>query len=219
MTKLFDIYKNLLQERLDKYLLLHIGEDSIRYDFFAAIIEYYGFRPSQIQLEVAIHANCFIPVRDVNAYRKEKPMIDLVVSEPHLNIAVEFGLFRQNSNENGTINQTARTVKMLNDMIRVGLERHFTGRNAYFVCVADHKMLGHQLTSKILGKFPGDYHITNEVIEHQLKQKTNKFDHRFLKVFQPMNRSIDCNLIYNSALKANHVKQPTHVLIWEIGII
>lgn len=31
---LFSNYKNLLQERLDRYRLLHICEDSVRYDFF-----------------------------------------------------------------------------------------------------------------------------------------------------------------------------------------
>jgi hypothetical protein len=201
MLTLFKTYQSLLEERLNKIPLLHLGEDSIRYDFFAALMQVYQFRPSQIQLEVAIHSDCFIPIQDVRSKRKEKPLIDLIVNEPDLNIAVEFGLFRQNSNEAGSINKTARTVKMLNDMIRVALQKHFIATTALFICVADHKMLGHQLTSKILGKFPSDYVITNAVIEHQLQQKTNDFDHRFLNVFRPMEREIYCRLIYDHMIR------------------
>jgi len=218
MIELFNKYKNLLEERLDKLPLLNIGEDSIRYDFFAALMETYSFRPSQIRLEVAIHQNCFVPVKDIKALRKEKPMVDLVVKEPELHISVEFGLFRQNSNKDGTINKTARTVKMLNDMIRVALEKHFTGTRGLFICVADHKMLGHQLSSKILGRFPSDYLITNDIIERQLKKKTNQFDRRFLKVFQPMNSQIRSELIYNRLLKAKQINNPTYLLIWDVGI-
>jgi len=218
MLPLFDQYKNLLQERLDRMPLLQIGEDSIRYDFFAALMEVYLFRPSQILLEVAIHPECFIPVKEIKALRKEKPLIDLVVKEPALNISAEFALFRQNSNDKGTINQTARTVKMLNDMIRVALEKYFNGGQALFICVADYKMLGHQLNSKIIDKFPSHYVITNEIIERQLQQKTNNFDHRFLKVFTPMNRRINSRLIYNMPLLAKHINNATHLLIWDVAI-
>jgi len=219
MIELFEKYKFLLEERLDRQPLLNIGEDSIRYDFFSAIIETHEFRPSQILLEVPINPGCFVPVMDVGSYRKEKPLVDMVVKEPELNISVEFGLFRQNSNEDGTINKTNRMVKMLNDMIRVALEKHFTNTEAFFICVADHKMLGHQLRSKLLDRFPSHYLITNQIIEHQLTQKTNNFDLRFLKVFSPMNRHINAQLIYNRQLFAKHIKTETRVLIWQVELV
>ena len=206
--------KNVLTE----YRLLNIGEDTIRYDFFSAILQTYNFRPAQIQIEVPINAQCFIPLVDKNSKRKEKPLIDLVVAEPELNISVEFGLFRQNSNEHGSINKTARTVKMLNDMVRVALETYFRQAKGLFICVADHKILGHQMTSKIIGRFPSDYLISNEIITHQLKKKTNKFDHRFLNVFSPMNRNIKSTLIFNERLEAQQIKNETRLLIWEVSL-
>src|SRR5699024_748807 len=84
------------------------------------------------------------------AKRKEKPMLDLIYDNQRTNICAEFALFRQNSNNEGTINKTARTVKMLNDMIRLALEAHYSQRRGYFICVADKKMIGHQLRNKIV---------------------------------------------------------------------
>jgi len=90
-------------------------------------------------------------------------------------------------------------------MIRVSLEIHFTGTKGLFMCVADHKMLGHQIRSNI--------------IEHQLKQKTNQFDRRFLKVFQPMKRDIISNLIFNEILIAKQIKSESRVLVWESTVL
>lgn len=184
--------------------------------FFSALIETYGLRPSQIQIEVPINEKCFNSRNNDKAFRKEKPLIDLVVKEEFLNISAEFGLFRQNSNENGTINQTYRTVKMLNDMIRVSLEANFTGTRGLFICVADHKMLGHQMKSKIIDSFPSNYYITTALIEHQLKQKTNNFDHRFLQIFKNEGRNIVSKLIFDELLKAKLVMHETKLLIWEV---
>lgn len=219
MEVLFKHYKKLLEERLDKKYLLSLGEDSIRYDFFAALLEVYKFRPSQIQLEVAINPQTFIPAKEKISYRNEKPLIDLVVMEEQLRISAEFGLFRQNSNDEGSINKTNRLVKMLNDMIRVSLESHFTQTIGLFICVADSKMLGHQLRSKIVGRFPcPEYIITNDIINYQLQQKTNNFDKRFLKIFQPMEKEIKGQLIFNELLQAEKVTNETRILIWKIEL-
>ena len=218
MDRLIQTYKNLLEERLSRKPLLLLGEDSIRYDFFAALMETYGFKPSQIQIEVPINSQTFIPAKEKISFRNEKPLIDLVVDEPELKVSVEFGLFRQNSNEEGTINKTARLVKMLNDMIRVSLEAHFTCTKGLFVCVADHKMIGHQIRSNIVNRFPSSYLITNDIINHQLTQRTSKFDKRFLKVFQPLNKNISSRLIFNDRLMAQKVKYETRLLILEVSI-
>ncbi len=193
-----------------------IGEDSIRYDFFAALMQVYNFQPHKIQIEVPINNLTFIPTNDPKSYRKEKPLVDLVVNEKELKISAEFGLFRQNSNEDGTINKTSRLVKMLNDMIRVSLEAYFTKTAGLFICVADSKMLGHQIRSRIVDKFPSDYVITNEKINHQLTQKTNNFDNRFLKVFQPLNKIISSKLIVNEKLYASKINNETRLLIWSV---
>jgi hypothetical protein len=216
MQNLFKNFKILLEERLDRKPLLSIGEDSIRYDFFVSLMDTYKFRASQIQIEVPINHQCFIPAKDKISYRNEKPLIDLVVDENDFKLSVEFGLFRQNSNELGSINKTARLVKLLNDMVRVALESYFNKTNGLFICVADSKMIGHQMRSKIVNRFPADYIITNDIIDHQLKQKTNNFDKRFLNVFQPLNRNIESRLIYNENLTANYIEKETKLLIWDV---
>jgi len=218
MDKLFDTYGQLLEKRLDRYRLLNIGEDTIRYDFFAALMQSFDLEPHQIQLEVAINGQCFVPMKNTASKRGEKPLIDLVVNEDKIKLSAEFGLFRQNSNEDGTINQTARTVKMLNDMIRVSLESHFTGTKGYFICIADHKMLGHQMRSRIIERFPASYHINNPLIMHQLAQKTNNFDARFLNVFTAMDRGINSELVYNRLLQAAQIQLETRLLIWEVTL-
>ena len=104
-------------------------------------------------------------------------------------------------------------------MIRVSLEAHFTQTTGLFICVADHKMLGHQIRSQIVGRFPcEEFTITNDKINIQLQQRTNNFDHRFLKVFQPMNKRIESKLIFNELLNAEKVTNETRLLIWEVKL-
>ena len=219
MKKLFDNYRNLLQERLDRKPLWLLCEDCIRYDFFSALIDTYCLRPSQIQIEVPINERAFIPKKEKISYRKEKPLIDLVVNEGELKLSIEFGLFRRNSNEKGTINKTTRLIKMLNDMIRVALESYFANTRGLFICVADNKMIGHQIRNKLIARFPSDYVITNDIINRLLCQKTNDFDKRFLNVFQPLKKEIRSQLIVNQELVASEIECETRLLIWEVSIL
>ena len=107
---------------------------------------------------------------------------------------------------------------MLNDMVRVSLEAYFTKTTGLFICVADYKMLGHQIKRKIVDRFPSDYRITNVIINHQLKQRTNNFDKRFLNVFLPMNTIINSRSIYNEKLEASNIKKETKLIIWEVSL-
>ena len=215
MKLLFENYKELLEERLNHKTLLSIGEDSIRYDFFSALVKTYDLKPYQIEIEVALNSNCFIPLLNKNSKRNEKPLIDLALNTSSLKICAEFGLFRQNSNQKGTINKTARTVKMINDMMRASLHSKFENFKGFFICVADNKILGHKMRNNHIGKFPSDYIITNDFIKHQLEKKTNKIDSRFLAVFSPLNKNITSTIIYNEELKAANIKNETRVIIWE----
>ena len=217
--KVFDKYKSLFTERCEKIRLLDLGEDSIRYDFFVAISDIECLRPSNIQLEFPIHKEAFLERKNQKSKRKEKPQIDLVIDTEKSKSNFEFGLFRQNSNEDGSINKTARTVKMLNDMIRLALDSYYTSRSAYFVCVADDKMLGHQLRSKLLGKFPSDYQISNDLINKLKEKKTSDFDIRFLSVFDNLNFKIDSEIVYNESVETDLINRETRIIIWEVKIV
>ena len=218
-NKFFNKYKELLSERLDKIELLDISEDSIRYDFFVALSEIEKLEPSDIKLEYKFDENTFIPRNNNKSKRKEKPVLDLVVDTDKIKINVEFALFRQNSNKNGQINKTERTVKMLNDMIRLGLSSYYSKpkKDAYFICVADKKMLGHQLRrTKKIGKFPSDYIITKDLIQNQLSIKKDNFDERFTGVLYRENIQINSNIVFNEEILAKKINMETRVIVWKI---
>lgn len=215
-NQVFDRFKTLFEERCGKIKLLDLGEDSVRYDFFIALSEIEKLKPCDIQLEYPIHKSSFKERLNTKSKRKEKPQIDLVVETEKQKLNFEFGLFRQNSNEEGDINKTARTVKMINDMVRLSVDMHFTNRESYFICVADDKMLGHQLNSKILGKFPSDYEIHKELIRKQKEKKTSDFDDRFLAVFNELELIIKSKIIFNQKVEAGLINRETRIIIWNI---
>lgn len=219
MNEVFEEFYNLFSKRCDKSTLLSLGEDSLRYDFFYALTKKKNIHPSDINLEFPIHTNSFIARQNQKSYRKEKPQMDLVVDLDNLKFCAEFGMFRQNSNENGTINSTARTVKILNDMIRLAVDSFFTNRISYFICVADDTFLGHQLNTKIIGAFPSDYEITLDVIKQQLKTKTSAFDNRFLPVFENLNAHIFSKIVFDKQINSIKTNKKTKIIIWETALI
>ncbi|MBU2920687.1 hypothetical protein KO504_05000 [Winogradskyella psychrotolerans] len=214
MENVFKVFEKLFTERCNHIPLLDMGEDSVRYDFFTALTLDKGLKNYEIILESGIDSRCYIPRANIRAYRKEKPKMDLVVDK--LNICAEFGLFRQNSNEEGTINKTNRLIKTLNDMIRLGLETYFTKRKAYFICVADAKMLGHQLQSKLLERFPADYRITPNLVTELCEMKTSNFDFRFVDKMNELNLSFNANILHNEPILADKINMETRLIIWEV---
>lgn len=211
-------FAKLFTERCDNVPLLDIGEDSVRYDFFIALSKVMNLKNYEISLESAIGGDAYIP-RDVSprTMRGQKPKMDMIVNK--LNLCIEFGLFRQDSNEDGTINKTDRLIKTLNDMIRLGIVSKLTGRNAYFICVADSKMLGHQLQSKLLGKFPDDYIITSDLVDELKLMKTTKFDSRFTDKMKELKLSLSSELIFNKNIEAEKIKLETRLLVWQVKTI
>lgn len=107
---------------------------------------------------------------------------------------------------------------MIMDMIRLGIDSYFTKRKAYFICIADYKMLGHQLQSGILGKFPSKYHISMDIVNQLRKNKTadKVFDERFINKFEEMKCSLNANLIFDEAIQAKNIIMEKRILVWEI---
>jgi hypothetical protein len=215
----FEKYKNLLQERINKISFLEIREDSIRYDFFVALSKIEKLIPSDIQLEYSIHKSAYLPRDNKQSKRNENPQIDLVVDTSTNKLNFEFGLFRKNSNENGSIDKTAKTIKMINDMIRLALDSKFSKREAYFICVADEKILGHQLQTKIIGAFPSNYLIDKDLI-YKLKQlKTSRLDDRFLNKLFELDLKINCDIIFNEKIEAISLDLETRVIVWKVNLL
>ena len=206
----------LFKLRCDNYRLLNFGEDSVRYDFFCAIAEILKLQPWQIQLEYAMNSDAYTLRANKDSKRKEKPMLDLIIDTAKINLCIEFALFRQNSNDDGDINKTERTVKMVNDMIRLALESFYSKREAYFICVADSKMLKHQLRSRVIGRFPSNYEIDAAKINTMSELKSGDFDERFVNKFKTLKSKIKSELICNQEIKAKKITLETRVLIWKI---
>jgi len=215
-NKIFLEFNKNLTNRINRIEFYKIGEDSIRYDFFSAISKLYNLNTYDIVLESPLHKDTFIPNNDVKSKRKENPKMDLVIDTDDLNLNVEFALFRRNSIEKSGINKTQRTFKMLNDMIRLGLENNYTGRKSIFVCVADNKMLGHKLSCKLINKFPSKYIINNTLLKELNKYKTKGFDERFTVKFMKSKFDIEANIIFNKKIDSS---EDIRIIVWEINNI
>ena len=215
----FEKYKNLLQERINKISFLEIREDSIRYDFFVALSKIEKLIPSDIQLEYSIHKSAYLPRDNKQSKRNENPQIDLVVDTSTNKLNFEFGLFRKNSNENGSIDKTAKTIKMINDMIRLALDSNFTNRDSYFICVADEKILGHQLQSKIIDTFPSKYLIDKDLIQKMKQLKTSRLDNRFINKLCELDLKINCDIIFNEKIEAISLDLETRVIVWKVNLL
>ncbi|RCW91301.1 hypothetical protein [Winogradskyella arenosi] len=214
MEDVFIKFKELFTERCSHIPLLEMGEDSVRYDFFTALTLERDLKNYEIVLENSIDKCCYTPRENMHSYRKENPKMDLVVDK--LNLCAEFGLFKQNSNEKGTINKTAKLIKTLNDMIRLGLDTYFTKRKAYFICVADAKMLGHQLQSRLLGPFPSNYEIKEQLVNALCSKKTSNFDFRFIEKMNELNLSFNANILHDELILADKINMETRLIIWEV---
>lgn len=162
MNLLFNRFFDLVQTRLDYYgSFKKFGEDSIRYDFYFALMQQYGLLPHQIILEQAIPPTQFIDrERDLEALRQgrhtDKPEFDLRVDAfggLQNGLLCEFAYFR--SPEIGTLDVTGAYGKILNEIHRLALLKHFQNTPAIegyanfnhykclLVCVTDSVMLGY----------------------------------------------------------------------------
>ena len=197
-----------------------MGEDSVRYDFFYALQKTKNLHPWELQLEYPIHINAFIPNKVEGSKRNEKPQIDLLVNNHDFKICAEFAMFRRNSNPDSDIAVTENTIKMLNDFVRLALQSYYTNSDAYFVCVADAKMLEYQLNKiENFPVFPGKkYRISFDSIESIItKYKSGKkFDMRFVSKKQELLLEIEANLVFEEQINSTLNPLLTKILIWKI---
>jgi hypothetical protein len=192
-------------------------EDSVRYDFFLAIQEIKKIPAHKIQLEHPMHQNAFIRRNDPRSYRKEKPQIDLWIDEPELKACFEFGLFKHNSNINGSINKTDRIYKMLSDFIRLSLQSFYCNSDAYFICVADKKIINHQLRNKWLPPFPAlEYKLNSNQLDNLLQSTKSIIDPRFLEKFRELNLNLSATKIFDEIIYSKINTLETHIITWKV---
>lgn len=80
LTQLMGTFCKRFLQRTDAYSLLEMGEDSVRYDFFLAIIEVFGRGSYKILLEKAIAQGAINLNNTEGSKRTEKPKLDISLS-------------------------------------------------------------------------------------------------------------------------------------------
>ena len=205
MINTFNEFKMNFERRFNLQSILDLGEDSVRYDFFIALMNNNNLQAHDIQVEFPIHSNSFVSNLNPNSKRQENPQIDLFCSHPDKVMTAEFGLFKRNSNPNGSVNATEKVFKMLNDMLRLSLNQIYYPNESFFICVADSKILGAQMRNNILPAFPAtgysfNYMNINAWIR-DLKSAESIFDKRFVDKANILQLSINAELIFNGKIQ------------------
>jgi hypothetical protein len=204
MINTFNDFKSNFENRFNQQSILNLGEDSVRYDFFISFMNNYKLEPYDIQVEFPINPNAFTPNLNPNSKRKENPQIDLYCMHPIKVITAEFGLFKRNGNPDGIVNSSEKIFKMLNDMLRLSLNKIYVPNESFFICVADSTILGTQMRNNILPAFPSalysfDYNDINNWV-NTIKSAESKFDSRFVHKANQLGLTINAELIYNQAI-------------------
>jgi hypothetical protein len=227
MINTFNEFKMNFERRFNLQSILDLGEDSVRYDFFIALMNNNNLQAHDIQVEFPIHTNSFVSNLNPNSKRLENPQIDLFCSHPNKVMAAEFGLFKRNSNPNGSVNATEKVFKMLNDMLRLSLNQICYPNESFFICVADRKILGSQMRNNILPSFPANEYTFNYMNINSwirdLKSAETIFDKRFVDKANILQLSIKAELIFNERIQ-NPVQQflttnnlETRALVYKIN--
>ena len=73
MLEVFKKLKENFEERFKRISILELGEDSLKYDFFSALMEKHKLKSYQIQLEYPINKEAFESKIHKNSKRKENP--------------------------------------------------------------------------------------------------------------------------------------------------
>ncbi len=204
MINTFNEFNASFERRFNLQSILHLGEDSVRYDFFIAFMNNNNLQPHDIQVEYPINSNAYVSNPHPNSKRKENRQIDLFCSHPNKVITAEFGLFKRNSNADGSINATEKVFKMLNDMLRLSLNQLYCPNEPYFVCVADSKILGAKMRNNILPPFPASNYTFNYLDINNwinnLKSAKSAFDKGFVDKANILQLSIKAELVYNQQI-------------------
>ncbi len=221
MQTVFESFRDLFEKRYSQYSVLELGEDSIRYDFFSALTTKLKLNPWEIQLEYPLHNDTFLPRQNEKRKRDEKPQVDMWVKNADNNFCVEFAFFKRNKVDGSPGNDTEYAFKILNDIMRLGLQSYITKSEAYFVCIADEIMLCKRLSRTNLPAFPADsyrfdYTLLTDIMSRYKSAK--KIDERFQKKLLELNLTINAEKVFDKLVKSEINKMETKALVWKIHL-
>ena len=151
MEKAIKEFERIFTERILHYKNFNsFGEDSIRYDFFNALMNVYDLKSYQFQLEFPIPVNQFenkIKKENSGRGRHEfKPEVDLLI-DPNksfqIGFVAEFAYFRKPEKAKNQ-DKTGKHGKILNEIFRLSLMKNhnkFNNYKCYLICVTDDEMI------------------------------------------------------------------------------
>lgn len=240
MNQLFDRFFDLVNTRINHFQNFNsFSEDSLRYDFYYALMQQYGLLPHQLILEQAIPPTQFIArERDLAVLRQgrhtDKPEFDLRVDAfggLQNGLLCEFAYFR--SPEIGTLDVTGAYGKILNEIHRLALLKHFQNTPAIegyanfndyrslLVCITDSVMLGYGNGTR--GRRPAAliqdiFRLDNQFLSPPLANGIiNAIDPRFKAKTNHLNIIPTARRIFN---RNNQPEEPNWgVWIWEVNFV
>ena len=239
MNDLFLIFQNLVATRLHSCgSFTSFGEDSIRYDFYTALMRQYGLDPHQIILEQPIPPSQFEQRQRLGiggrGRHEDKPEFDLRVdptNELPYGILAEFAYFRKP--QNATLDVSGAYGKILNEMHRLALLKHyrnleptygyadFSDYKCLLICVTDSVMLdygngtrGRKPAHNILDVFQLDQEFLSPPLANVIIES---IEPRFANKARTLNIVPTGNRIYNAQ---NHLgNQKWSIWIWEVDYL
>lgn len=232
MDELFELYQTFLAARLQAHgSFTSFGEDSIRYDFYAAIMRLYGLEPHQIILEQPIPPSQFEQrVREVARGRgrhEDKPEFDLRVDPVGLmneGLIVEFGYFRTPefaSNQD----KPGKHGKLLNELFRLALLKHFrlyNNHRCFFICVTDSEMINygaHGVQGPQALSIQNNYVLDENFLNRLSDTSRNKIQERFYNKARELNIIPTARRIKLINNPANNIIGQWQIWVWEVNFI
>lgn len=232
MNELFELYQTFLSARLLAHgSFTSFGEDSVRYDFYIALMRHYGLDPHQIILEQPIPPSQFEQrlregVRGRGRH-EDKPEFDLRVDpngQLDQGLIIEFGYFRAPefaSNQD----KPGKHGKLLNELFRLALLKNFPLYHNYkclFVCVTDSEMINYGARG-VQGPqaLPiQDNYILDDTFLNRLSDTSrSKIQERFYNKSRELNIVPSAQRVIMINNPANHLIGQWQIWAWEVSYI
>ncbi|MBC8266303.1 MAG: hypothetical protein H8E84_04995 [Flavobacteriales bacterium] len=232
-------FNKLVEKRLEyhQYDFTAFGEDSIRYDFFYAIMNEFKKKPHEIILEQTIPEALYNQTpRGENLGRgrhTDSPEYDMRVDiKNNQGFLIEFAYFR--TPKNATQDRSSKHGKLLNDIYRLALLKSFTnpdGNTQYknfnkykclFICVTDNEMIeyGHNKRGRKTLPIQDEYHnISDEFLALLSKTTNDVIQERFRTKVSDLNLEINAKRMFSVMNNEDDKSKRWATWAWEVSLI
>jgi hypothetical protein len=229
MEKAIKEFERIFTERILHYKNFNsFGEDSIRYDFFNALINIYNLKPYQFQLEFPIPIEQFEnKIKKENSGRgrhEYKPEVDLLIDPINsfdVGIVAEFAYFRKPEKAKNQ-DKTGKHGKIFNEIFRLALMKNhqqFNNYKCYLICVTDDEMINYAKEGT-RGSTPigiqDEYLLNHDFLRKIKSTAIGKIDDKFKLKVAELSITPSAKRIFNIKSKSN---LNWEIWVWEIDYV